>query len=214
MVSPPLKTDQIFVLGSELPSPSFAGGSHLAAWTHYNICIKQLQMCCTPMLGGSKSIQVRGEGSELSWSLLTLHSSTATRICWGKPHSSAHPSLALGVDFSCSGLKDVTYSLIPPWGTVVALQHEHAELSHKQKVLSLLAQVTNIFTYLGQNWACGKCKYPSLMGREQNILIETHHALTVTGSDSKTHQGETNLFQCTDNTTGACNSYWGVKGSI
>lgn len=30
-----------------------------------------------------------------------------------------------------------------------------------KKVLSPLAQVTDIFTYLGQNWACGKCKYPS-----------------------------------------------------
>lgn len=48
---------------------------------------------------------------------------------------------------------------------------------------------------------------------EQKILTESHRALTVTGSDSKTHQGMTNLFQCTDNTTGVCNSsYWGVKG--
>lgn len=48
---------------------------------------------------------------------------------------------------------------------------------------------------------------------EQKILTESHHALTVTGSDSKTHQGMTNLFPCTDNTTGVCNSsYWGGEG--
>lgn len=69
-------------------------------------------MRCTLMLGGFRTfIQVKGEDSELRWSLLTLHSSTTIRIaedvrmelkktslecCRG-----AHPSLALGVDFSC-----------------------------------------------------------------------------------------------------------------
>lgn len=187
VVSPPLKTDRIFVVGSEWTNTSFAGGSHLAALTNYDICINELQMCCTLMLVGSSSIQVKG-----GWSLLTLHSSTAVRICWGHQdwaEENLTRELQGSSPFSGSGSgffllrdkTDVKYSLTPPWRTVAALQHECAELSNKYRI-SPQAQVTNIFTYLGQNWACGKCKYHSLMDTEQNILIESHHALTVTGS--------------------------------
>lgn len=131
-------------------------------------------MCCTLLLAGSSDSQVRAP--VLSLSMLTLQS-PAIRIWW---NNTAEENLTwlLQVSSPFSGLGDgsswlktereVKYICLFP-GVLLLPCKMYVQSNQTNKKLCLKAR--SQMTHLGRSWVCGKCKYYSLIDRDQKNIL-------------------------------------------